>query len=78
MPINCQSYASTVKKRIDTCPARIGKTSRQPFTNRRRFVHVTREPAYYVDRLPVSTVDDFTDLHNWIGTDWHRIDIGLT
>ena len=41
-------------------------------------MHVTREPAYYVDRLPVSTVDNFTDLHNWIGTDWHRIDIGLT
>ena len=46
-------------------------------SNRRTFVQVTRELVYYMDRLLVSTVDDFNDLHNWIGTDWHRIDIRL-
>jgi hypothetical protein len=40
-------------------------------------VHVTRELVFYVDRLLVSTVDGFNDLRNWIGTDWHRIDIRL-
>ena len=49
----------------------------QSFTNWRTFVHVTRELVFYVDRLLVSTVDGFNDLRNWIGTDWHRIDIRL-
>ena len=45
--------------------------SRQLKANRRTFVQVTMELVYYMDRLLVSTVDDFNDLHNWIGTDWH-------
>ena len=38
-------------------------------------MQVTRELVYYMDRLLVSTVDDFNDLHNLIDTDWHRIGI---
>jgi hypothetical protein len=40
--------------------------------NRRTVLHVTRELVFFVDRLLVSTVDDFNNLHNSIGTDWHR------
>ena len=59
---NCPPIRGNHKKRIDTGLARIGTTSCQSFTNRRTFVHVTREQVYYRDRLLVSTEDDFAPL----------------
>ena len=67
-PINCQSHASIIQKWIDSTLACIDTDH----ANRGTVVHVTRELVFYVDTLLVSTVDDFNNLHNSIGTDWHR------